>query len=195
MRLTRELAQPLIDQLLPLVERNINVMDEHGVIVASGDNSRMNQKHQGAEIVLKQKDEYIVRDDSSISGTKAGVNLPIDLNGEIVGVVGITGTPESVYHLAKVVKLTVEVLLKQIDLEKQTRYKEEAIKGWLANLTDMYSFEERRLEEIAKSLSIHYGEKRSVLVVEIHSMDGLANSQNDSSLYLERVNRKKRAAC
>lgn len=190
MKITRELSQPIIDKLLPLTERNVNVMDEKGIIVASGDSSRINQIHDGAKIVLEQKREFIIEEASHLSGSKEGVNLPIELNGKIVGVIGITGKPKDIFNLARVVKLTFEVLLQQIYLEKQTRYMEEAIQSWISNLTDSLSYNRERLEKTANLLSIDVEKQRSVLVLKINEINQV-NSKDNSPKYLKLFRKKK----
>lgn len=190
MKITRELVQPIINQLMPLVEKNINIMDEKGVIIASGDDSRVNQFHAGAKVVLEKECEFIERGNSNISGTKKGVNLPIYLNEKNVGVVGITGDPDAVYNLARVVKVTVEVLLQQTYLNKQTRYREEAIQSWLSNLTDSFSFNQERLAQTAKLLSINIQHKRSILVIRLDAVNHIKPQENFTRFLNEFKNKK-----
>ncbi|HUC93455.1 MAG TPA: sugar diacid recognition domain-containing protein [Paenibacillus sp.] len=92
MKITRELAQPIVMQIMALLNYNINIMDENGVIVASGDSTRLNQTHEGALKFLKSKKEVIlsVKDSARLSGTRPGINLPIEFQGDLAGVVGIT---------------------------------------------------------------------------------------------------------
>ncbi len=54
-------------------------MDEHGVVIASGEPSRLRQRHEGAILALKEN--RIVEIDSAtanqLKGVRSGINLPI----------------------------------------------------------------------------------------------------------------------
>lgn len=103
MKLTSELTLPIVERLLQIVNYNINIMDKHGMIVASGDVNRINHHHEGAMNVLSNRKEFIVNDSEfeRWEGTKPGVNLPIEFYDDIIGVVGITGNPDKVYKFAE----------------------------------------------------------------------------------------------
>ena len=48
MKITHKLAQNIVEKTMGILEKNINIMDEKGVIIGSGDKSRLNQYHEGA---------------------------------------------------------------------------------------------------------------------------------------------------
>lgn len=50
---TKELAQKIVYRTMEIIDCNINVMNEKGVIIGSGDKNRMDQIHEGALMVLK----------------------------------------------------------------------------------------------------------------------------------------------
>ena len=54
MKITHKLAQDIVDKTMSILEKNINIMDEKGVIIGSGDKSRLNQYHEGAAQVIKE---------------------------------------------------------------------------------------------------------------------------------------------
>lgn len=109
--LTAELAQRVVDQVRPVVEHNVNIMDDRGVIIASADPSRLGTSHDGAIAALAKRD--IVRIARDREQSKAGVNVPLVIDGEAVGVVGVTGKPSVVEPVARVVVLTVMLLVRQ----------------------------------------------------------------------------------
>ncbi|RCX25007.1 putative sugar diacid recognition protein [Bacillus sp. AG236] len=55
---TKELAQKIVGRTMEIIDCNINVMNEKGVIIGSGDKKRMNQIHEGALMVLKNGSSY-----------------------------------------------------------------------------------------------------------------------------------------
>jgi len=185
MKLTTEIAQPIVKQLMSFMKYNINIMDENGVIVASGDISRMNKMHEGALKALEAKKEVIITQEQSrnLSGSKPGVNLLIEFHNEIVGVVGITGNPNELEDFARVVKMSVEVLINQIHLNNQMQYHIRAIEGWILDLVNPQVFEENKLDAIARSLNIDISTSRSILLIRvedlIHSNLEMFNQSNN----------------
>ncbi|MGV2503197.1 sugar diacid recognition, partial [Priestia megaterium] len=83
---------------LEMIDCNINVMNEKGVIIGSGDKNRIDHSHEGALMVLKNGSPYEMTQQQAdlLRGSKPGVKLPIFFNGAIVGFVGLTGLPEPI---------------------------------------------------------------------------------------------------
>lgn len=46
------LAQHIVDRAMAILPHNINVMDAQGMIIGSGDPSRLHTRHEGAQLVL-----------------------------------------------------------------------------------------------------------------------------------------------
>lgn len=148
MKITHQLAQDIVDKTMSILGKNINIMDEKGVIIGSGDKSRLNQFHEGAAKVIKEgkKLEIYSKDINHLVGAKPGINLPIEHNNKIIGVVGITGEPNKVSPFGEVIKMTVEMmlqqefLLKEIQLEKQAQenFIHDLISGRIGNDSDLF---------------------------------------------------------
>jgi len=148
MKITHKLAQNIVNKTMNILEKNINIMDEKGVIIGSGDKSRLNQFHEGAAQVIKEgnKLEIYSKDINHLVGAKPGINLPIEHNNKIIGVVGITGEPNEVSPFGEVIKMTVEMmlqqefLLKEIQLEQQARgnFIHDLISGRIGNDSDLF---------------------------------------------------------
>src|SRR5699024_8208204 len=100
------------------------IMNEHGVIVASGDPMRIKQLHRGALDVIKSSNAmYIYENEQSKNKSMLpGVNLPIVSQKKIIGVVGITGDPLEVTKFGEIVKITVESLITQQQSERLSQH-------------------------------------------------------------------------
>jgi len=148
MKITHKLAQNIVEKTMGILGKNINIMDENGVIIGSGDKSRLNQFHEGAAQVIKEgkKLEIYSKDINHLVGAKPGINLPIEHNNKIIGVVGITGEPYEVSPFGEVIKMAVEMmlqqefLLKEIQLEQQARgnFIHDLISGRIGNDSDLF---------------------------------------------------------
>ncbi|WP_417582620.1 sugar diacid recognition domain-containing protein [Nitrincola sp.] len=115
MLLDQYVAQKIVDRAMKICGFNINVMDRNGLIIGSGDEGRIGRVHEGALRVISSRGEIDIHIDreSSIDGVKSGLNIPIFSQGDIVGVVGITGNPERVRKYADLVAMTAELVVEQ----------------------------------------------------------------------------------
>ena len=110
------LAQKIADEVMNGLGYNINVMNQHGIIVGSGNKDRIGNFHEVAMAVLKSHKilEVTEKESDSLIGVQAGINLPIlDDNGYAMGVIGITGDPDKIRNLGKLVKMAAELIINQ----------------------------------------------------------------------------------
>ncbi|WP_339062857.1 sugar diacid recognition domain-containing protein [Tepidibacillus marianensis] len=170
--LTRELAQKIVERTMSIIERNINVMNENGMIIGSGDPKRINQVHDGAVAVIKRKDVVEINEDEVkyLKGAKPGVNLPIYFKNEIVGVVGITGHPEEVRGLGLLIKMAAEMILEQAFLIEQIQWDQRLKEEILYQLISGERTTDPWFIERAKTLGIDFDIPRVAVVIEVNSM-------------------------
>ena len=197
MRITHKLAQNIVDKTMNILGKNINIMDENGVIIGSGDKSRLNQFHEGAAQVIKEgkKLEIYSKDINHLVGAKPGINLPIEYNNKIIGVVGITGEPNEVTPFGEVIKMTVEMmlqqefLLKELQLEQQARenFIQDMISGRIGNDSDLFI---TRGQIVGYDILI----PRVVLVMDIYQFGKTAQKSfqtfrglKEGEIYLQRL--------
>lgn len=159
--LTRDIAQEIVYETMTRLHRNINIMDASGTIIASGDPSRINQFHQGAlEVVQTRKPLLITKKDTTQwQGALAGVNLPIEFQGKVVGVIGITGEQDEVEQFGELVKMTTELMIKQSFLASQSEWKQTLvtmlIEEWIKP-APRWAFIDQRLELLQMQLHPPY---------------------------------------
>ncbi|MFP5114748.1 CdaR family transcriptional regulator [Bacillaceae bacterium C204] len=122
--LTREIAIDIVKETSMRLNRNINIMNEKGIIIASGDLSRIDDIHEGAlEVIKKGRSLTIHPDKEGVwKGAQRGINLPIIFQDKIVGVIGITGNPDEMQELGGIVKMTTELMIKQQFIASQTEW-------------------------------------------------------------------------
>ncbi|MEG1503930.1 CdaR family transcriptional regulator [Enterococcus sp. 22-H-5-01] len=153
--LTTEQANLIVKKLMADIPYNINIMNEHGYIIASGKNHRIGERHRGAERAIKQKAMVEIFKDTSLE--KRGTNEPIILNGELLGVVGISGDPAEVRPFTKLVKSIVLLLIEELNefskKEKKKQQRTDFIKDlFLAEGTYGEELERRSLENYGINL-------------------------------------------
>lgn len=124
MAIDNEIAQYLINKIMDNTDYqiNINIINEYGEIIASGDSKRVGKTHSGALEVIEKRMSLPYFDfiDNDTESSKPGINMPLFFNDEVIGVVGVTGNPEEINIIANMVKMTTEILIeKEIDIDKK----------------------------------------------------------------------------
>jgi len=136
--LTEELAKNIVKKIISILGKNINIIDDKGIIMASGDESRIGSFHEGAEnaINFNRTIEVNVEENryKPYGNVKPGVNIPIYFKNRIVGVVGITGNPEEIRGYGELVRQMVEMMLEQNLLRQQAHFEEETRKALIQDL-------------------------------------------------------------
>ncbi len=113
--LTAEVAQRIVDRTMAVIGRNVNVMDDHGLILATGHPERLRMRHEGAQLAAENDREVVVDADQArlLKGVRPGVNVPLHHHGEVVGVVGISGDPREVQVYADLIRVAAELMVEQ----------------------------------------------------------------------------------
>lgn len=117
-----KLAQDFVEATSLLVgQRTINIMDQKGIIIASTEKHRIGDFHQGAAEVLETGKPVLIKieDLPRYPGTKEGYNMPIFLNDEIIGVVGIFGCEEEVQSIANLLRVYVTQSFSQFQMTQK----------------------------------------------------------------------------
>jgi len=118
------------------IHRDINIMDEGGVILASTNPLRRGQVHNGAVRIIRERlPSLTIWEDDPASGVQRGVNLPITLDGELAGVIGITGNPEEVSVFGDILKRLTEIMVSSTRQQEQSELMDRAkslfVENWL----------------------------------------------------------------
>ena len=127
-----EIAQKIVDATMELIgNRSVNVMNQNGIILASGEKERVGDCHKGALDAIRLGRTVEISADQSwrYPGAKAGVNMPIVIGGETAGAVGIAGDPQEVRGIANLVRVCVQLTIEQalntqkVHVERELRMK------------------------------------------------------------------------
>lgn len=180
-KLEPALAQKFIDKTAKHLEYNINIMNDEGIIIASKDISRVGNFHEVAFKMLEgTRDSGIVKEDKLYLGTKPGVNLFIDYKNKHVGVICVSGNPDTVHSFANLVKTSMEAMLEyelQMDVERRRKDKTEQFLFYLL-------FEENMELGIAERMAenIELSETQSRVCILIRTDGDASPSQIISAL-------------
>ncbi|MBV7392514.1 helix-turn-helix domain-containing protein [Enterococcus sp. ALS3] len=128
-------AQLIVARLMEDIPYNINIMNQQGEIIASGDKTRIGKIHKLAKQAIQEKKRIDVFENTN--SEKQGTNEPIIYNDQVIGVVGITGEPKEVLPFTKLVSTIVRLILEEHTnyqrLEMKKNQKNEFLKKILAS--------------------------------------------------------------
>lgn len=146
MRISKRTAQEIVTELSQIINENINLIDEKSIIIASTDERRVGTYHEGSKKVIAEKlDELIIRKDDEYLGSLPGINLPIEMNGRIIGVIGITGNHTEIEKYGRIIKKVTEILL----LDEYRKENKRLTSGAIARFVYEWIFNENYCEDPA----------------------------------------------
>lgn len=173
MIITPILAQQIVDIIIPVVQHNVNIMNNSGIIIGSGQKHRINTFHQGAHEVITSgvPKEIYPADVERFPGALPGLNWPIILGNQIVGVVGVSGNPDEVRNTAKLVKMVTELILERENLveEFQANMQLREQFGHLL-LSDKCSQNHSQITKLASLLRFDLNRPRLAAVIDISGL-------------------------
>ncbi|MCA9766615.1 MAG: helix-turn-helix domain-containing protein [Carnobacterium sp.] len=166
--LTPQVAQNIVNRTMEILTYNINVMDKEGKIIGSGDPRRLLMKHGAAVEVINQKNTVEIKGKYNYAddGVKEGINLPIIINDEIIGVVGITGEIDKIRGYGELVKMTAEMIVEQSLLENELRIDERIKREVIAQLISKKNNYDTLFYKKIKIMQLNLNEFRVAVIIK-----------------------------
>ena len=165
-----KLAQYIVDKTMQIINCNVNIMNNHGEIIGSGDLERIGELHEGAVLAISQGRVVTIDNPTAkkLKGVKPGVNFPLKLKDEIVGVIGVTGEPNKIIQFAELVSMIAEMMIEQAlllnQLSQDNRLKEEFILSIIQPDNTMTN-----ITEWSRKLNIDLSLPYVTVIIEIES--------------------------
>lgn len=178
MHLSVSSAQQIVSEISTIVKQNVNLMDEKGYIIASTDAKRIGNFHEGAKKIIDNGlPEYYVSPEAETPMTRAGLNLPIRIDEETIGVIGITGEYGQVYNYGQIVKKVTEILVRESSAKDRERLdaknRDRFVESWIfgGNMEHDPS-----LAEHGMHFHVDVTKRRRGMVLRIDEMQQLAGT-------------------
>ena len=185
-----ELAQEIVNITHALTRQNVNIMNREAVIIGTAQKHRYKTFHKGAQDVIESGEPVEIQPDEvqRYPGALPGLNLPIVLEGQIIGVVGVSGAPDEVRGYARLVKKITELILEreliQREVRSRLRLKEQLVELliWRFGPENL-----QRIKRIANTLTINLNATRAVVAADVGTLiDNSYAEYGESELVLER---------
>lgn len=179
--ITKNEGQKIADRLVDILGKNINIMDLSGVVVASTDKDRIGTFHEAAKIAINRRDNIIItkRNIELFRGSREGINLPIIIEDEVVGVVGITGKVEDVKGYGIIVKELVELMITENRIRYEKQLHEDEERNFTIHLINEHSSKDLNFLK-SKALLLGFDEnvERRLIIGEINGESSTKNHEN-----------------
>jgi carbohydrate diacid regulator len=162
-----ELAEKIVKEVQRLISEEIIVVNTEGIIMASTNRDRIGTFHEGALITSQQKKKLIIteNDTSQLKGVKSGINLPIFFLHDVIGVIGITGDPETVTPFGEIIRKMTELLISENYYGEQFEYHSRALETFVLEWLQAKEPSSHLLER-ARALTINLELNRVAVIIE-----------------------------
>lgn len=186
-----ELAQRIVDTAQGLVHRNVNIMNREGIIIGTAQPHRRRTFHKGALDAVEMGRAVEIAEDQTASypGARPGVNLPIVLEGQIIGVIGVTGDPAEVRGTARLIKLLTELLLERELVQNMALHRLKSTEQLMEYLLWQNTAENLgRIRRLARDLGLDLSLPRAAVVADVSPLlADFAQRYGTSELVQERA--------
>lgn len=153
MLISPELANTIVKRAMDIIHHNVNVIDHQGIIIASGENHRIGERHEVACEVIKNRQRMTIetpQQAAKYQNVQPGINHPIIVDDRVALVIGISGNPVAIGRYAELAILAAELLVKQLleirEINWQYRIRDLLIKQFIEQDDD------RRKKDILSQL-------------------------------------------
>lgn len=170
-------AERFIRRIRTQTDYNINIMNEQGIIIASCNAERIGSFHATAYQMIKNNINLHITEDITIDlpgVSSPGVNFLLKENLIPVGVIGVSGNPDLVLPLAKIIKLSFESLY---DYEVSKSLSPTDLSTPINELTNLLFIDRPtnlvRIRSLAKQLNIIENINRYPILIQYEGKDNV----------------------
>lgn len=129
-------CQNIVDTASDIIGYSILITGNDGIVMASSEKERIGVLHEASLDVISSGCQLFHNEKQAMvfKGTRPGTTIPIVINGEVIGTIGITGKPQEISKYGILIKKLAEVFLKdQLEIES-ARYLDQSRQNLLREL-------------------------------------------------------------
>lgn len=181
-----KLAQEIANTTSQVIGHDVLITDQHGIVLGSSDLTRIGTLHQASLGAIFRRKEMTHSETVSrkMKGVKAGMTIPIELFGDYVGTVGITGEPTEVAKFGMLAKKYAEILLREEISNKSSLLRERALQSLVQEISIFNSIHNDEMLLQARGRELGYDLKRTriAIVIDFTQFNHMPNENHQQLL-------------
>lgn len=184
-----EECQKIVSRVVNILDRNINIIDLQGIVIASSNPKRIGTFHEGGRLCAASGSEVIITAHNMhlYRGCKEGVNLPIQYKNKTIGIVGITGNPDEIKPYGLLVKELVELIVQENESRYAKELHEQALRSFILELIKGTGTKEEQIYvNRAKLLGVEDLRKKVLVVGSIINLEKELEEVNEIKIQEKR---------
>lgn len=159
-------GQTIIENAQAIIGYDVLITDKDGIIIAVKDRNRLGKLHSHSlSVVKKATPEAIHKEEASSYGVLEGICLPIKIDEEIIGTVGITGNPAEVSKYGYLVQKLAELFVREKSLRESSFLRESAISNLVAQVIDKNNQKCNKSYILSQAKSLNYDLDRPKIAI------------------------------
>lgn len=156
------IGDQIVRELGQLIQEQIIVTNQQGMIKASTEPERVGSFHEGSLLSMRKKQILHMKQSEveKLQGVRPGMVFPIIIQNEPIGVIGVTGDPKHISQYGMLVKRLAEMLISDFIHQRDHVQKEQ----FLAQL--LQGMSEKEVRRGAKELKMDTAQLYRIVIVE-----------------------------
>ncbi|AIC99183.1 hypothetical protein Q433_15515 [Bacillus subtilis subsp. subtilis str. OH 131.1] len=180
------LAKKIIAEVKKMYEREVIIVNTDGLIMAGTNDERVGQFHEGALICAKERRSVIItkEDETRLKGVKAGINLPVFFDHDVIAVFGLTGEPAEIQPFGELLRKMTELFIKESRHLEQSQWRERMLESFMIDWLQLKEWSPSFLEK-AQLLGVDLSSRRQMILIQgyewsRHDIEQMARSWKSS---------------
>lgn len=165
--LESKLAQEMIKKMSRFVDYRISIMNDHGIVIASNDPSKIGNVSEPAYHLLEDESDRSAM--HAYDGPRPCVNLFIRYKTRNVGVLSVSGDAKTVENFASLLRVSLETVLEYEGQLQKERSEKSLYERFLNYLLFEENFDISEAEQAAEKYGIKADLVRAVVLIRFDS--------------------------
>lgn len=165
-RILKNYAQMIVEHAQVIIGHDVLITDRNGVIIAVKDRNRLGKLHSHSiSVIKKATPEAIYQEEASRYGVLEGICLPIIVENDIIGTVGITGNPDDVSQYGRLVQKEAELFVREKSLQEVSCIRENAIANLIGHIINQTHKKHNKSNFISQAQFLGYDLNKVIPVI------------------------------
>ncbi|TYR78923.1 hypothetical protein FZC66_18040 [Priestia megaterium] len=181
-----KLAQEITKITSEVIGHDVLITDQDGIVLGSSDPSRIGTLHQASLGAIFRRKEMTHNEmvSSTMKGVKPGITIPIELSGECVGTIGITGEPNKVAQFGMLAKKYAEILLREEMVNKSSLLRDRALQSLVQEIATFDPVHSAEMLILARGRELGYDLKpsRITIVIDLFQFNHITSEIHQQAL-------------